>query len=129
MKKSKITNKIQGVINMSHITSSVRIIIAGFLILLPQKAFAEYEQIKELQKVVEALENLNSQYDQRQSLPNITDSSDIKPGKRKRSPPVGMPIYKPPRRGAPVGRVAGGTRGILDEYPSILCVITPDHPH
>lgn len=37
------------------------------------------------------------------------------------------PVYIPPMRGAPVGRVAGGTRGILDEYPSLLCVLSPDH--
>jgi hypothetical protein len=41
--------------------------------------------------------------------------------------PSVTPVYLPPIRGAPVGRVAGGTRGILDEYPSLLCVISPDH--
>jgi hypothetical protein len=41
--------------------------------------------------------------------------------------PNAVPVYMPPIRGAPVGRVAGGTRGILDEYPSDLCVISPDH--
>jgi len=41
--------------------------------------------------------------------------------------PVGMPIYKPPLRGAPVGRIAGGSRGIMDEYPTLLVVLSPDH--
>ncbi len=38
-----------------------------------------------------------------------------------------MPLYRPPLRGAPVGRIAGGTRGISDEYPALLCVLSPDH--
>jgi len=41
--------------------------------------------------------------------------------------PVGMPIYRPPLRGAPVGRIAGGSRGIMDEYPTLLVVLSPDH--
>jgi hypothetical protein len=36
------------------------------------------------------------------------------------------PIYNPPRRGAPGGRVGGGTRGIGDEGMS-LYVLAPDH--
>ncbi|MFW9917293.1 MAG: DUF928 domain-containing protein [Candidatus Thorarchaeota archaeon] len=46
--------------------------------------------------------------------------------KKKAATAINMPVYKPPLRGAPVGRIAGGTRGILDEYPSLLCVLTPD---
>ncbi len=37
-----------------------------------------------------------------------------------------MPIYKPPLRGAPAGRVAAGTRGGDQELP-YLCLIVPDH--
>jgi len=37
-----------------------------------------------------------------------------------------MPIYKPPLRGAPAGRVAAGTRGVDQELP-YLCLIVPDH--
>ena len=112
---------------MSFVTFSARVIIAVSFFLIPQKGFSADEQMRELQRVVDALENKRGQYDQRQSTSKDTESSDTKPVKIKKSPPAGMPIYKPPRRGAPVGRVAGGTRGILDEYPSILCVITPDH--
>ena len=39
---------------------------------------------------------------------------------------VSMPVYKPPRRGAPRGRVGGGTRGPGDELP-VLSVLAPDH--
>ncbi|UCE51147.1 MAG: DUF928 domain-containing protein [Desulfobacterales bacterium] len=41
--------------------------------------------------------------------------------------PITRPIYRPPLRGAPVGRIAGGTRGIQDEVDLLLCVLTPDH--
>ena len=41
--------------------------------------------------------------------------------------PKATPIYKPPLRGAPVGRIAGGTRGIFGENDLLLCVLTPDH--
>jgi len=40
--------------------------------------------------------------------------------------PIVMPIYKPPLRGAPSGRVGGGTRGGDLRHPS-ACVIAPDH--
>jgi hypothetical protein len=37
-----------------------------------------------------------------------------------------MPVYKPPLRGAPGGRVGGGTRGIGDKKVR-LSVLAPDH--
>ena len=127
MGKNKGISKIPGAINMSNITFAIRIIIAGCILFIPQKGFSEYEQVRELQRVVEVFEKRIIQYDHLQSPSKMTESSEIAPTKKRKSPPAEMPIYKPPRRGAPVGRVAGGTRGILDEYPSILCVITPDH--
>lgn len=36
-----------------------------------------------------------------------------------------MPVYVPPRRGAPLARVGGGTRGISDALP-FVSVITPE---
>jgi len=47
--------------------------------------------------------------------------------KELKAPYSGVPIYKPPMRGAPVGRIAGGTRGLLGESNFLLCVLTPDH--
>jgi hypothetical protein len=41
--------------------------------------------------------------------------------------PISMPVYRPPLRGAPVGRIAGGSRGIFDEFPTMLVVLSPDH--
>ncbi len=40
--------------------------------------------------------------------------------------PANMPIYRPPLRGAPAGRVAGGTRGVGEEFP-YLCLLVPEH--
>jgi hypothetical protein len=36
------------------------------------------------------------------------------------------PVYQPPKRGAPAGRVGGGTRGIQREV-FVLSVLAPDH--
>jgi len=38
-----------------------------------------------------------------------------------------MPVYKPPLRGSPGGRVGGGTRGAALESPVSLSVLAPDH--
>ncbi|HYQ61173.1 MAG TPA: DUF928 domain-containing protein, partial [Desulfatiglandales bacterium] len=37
------------------------------------------------------------------------------------------PVYKPPRRGSPGGRVGGGTRGASLEAAVSLSVLVPDH--
>jgi len=37
-----------------------------------------------------------------------------------------VPVYTPPKRGAPLARVGGGSRGVEDGLPYIS-VITPDH--
>lgn len=42
------------------------------------------------------------------------------------SKPKKMPIYRPPLRGAPSGRVAGGTRGLGEDIPQ-LCALVPEH--
>ena len=45
----------------------------------------------------------------------------------KRSPTtLKMPMYQPPKRGAPGGRVGGGTRGPGDDLPAVF-VLAPDH--
>lgn len=41
-------------------------------------------------------------------------------------PATKMPLYKPPKRGAPATRVGGGTRGIDREIP-VVYVLAPDH--
>ena len=41
-------------------------------------------------------------------------------------PQSAMPVYTPPKRGAPGGRIGGGTRGIQRDMFSLL-VLAPDH--
>jgi hypothetical protein len=48
-------------------------------------------------------------------------------GQKKGSPADIMPVYKPPLRGSPGGRVGGGTRGASLEAPVSLSVLVPDH--
>jgi hypothetical protein len=38
-----------------------------------------------------------------------------------------IPVYKPPLRGAPAGRIGGGTRGISERESFSLQVLAPDH--
>jgi uncharacterized protein DUF928 len=40
---------------------------------------------------------------------------------------VSTPVYKPPLRGAPGGRVGGGTRGTAGRDLFVLSVLAPDH--
>ena len=60
------------------------------------------------------------------------DKKDSPPGPRGESQPKAatttatVPIYKPPLRGAPGGRVGGGTRGSGREV-FVLTVLAPDH--
>ena len=65
---------------------------------------------------------------QEQHKPPITTNNDtlknegVKPGNLK------APIFKPSLPlGAPVQRIAGGSRGIGEMRHSVLCVLTPDH--
>ena len=37
-----------------------------------------------------------------------------------------VPLYNPPQRGAPAGRVAGGTRGFSEDLP-VLSALAPNH--
>ena len=40
---------------------------------------------------------------------------------------VAAPAYKPPLRGAPAGRIGGGTRGATERESFVLQVLAPDH--
>ena len=64
-----------------------------------------------------------SQPEERKDKPT---SKGLEPEGQKSVTPVGLPIYRPPLRGAPGGRVGGGTRGIGDEFITLL-VLAPNH--
>lgn len=53
---------------------------------------------------------------------------DLQPGPQEKKSGSGseMPVYKPALRGAPAGRVAGGTRGSGEDNVSLM-VLAPDH--
>jgi hypothetical protein len=50
----------------------------------------------------------------------------IEANDRKTETAVSAPVYRPPKRGAPGGRVGGGTRGVQREV-FVLSVLAPDH--
>jgi hypothetical protein len=49
------------------------------------------------------------------------------PDQKKVTTADSTPVYKPPLRGSPGGRVGGGTRGASLEAPVSLSVLVPDH--
>ena len=69
-------------------------------------------------------------------IPLSSGAFNVQPGKPMRqivetpkqhlAAAIDMPMYKPPPRGAPGGRVGGSSRGIGDGLP-MLSVLAPDH--
>jgi hypothetical protein len=51
---------------------------------------------------------------------------DVEEKGKKPEATISMPVYQPPKRGAPGGRVGGGTRGIQRDV-FVLSVLAPDH--
>lgn len=64
---------------------------------------------------------------QSQAEKNLPEAKAPAPESRREKPgaDTSLAVFKPPLRGAPVGRIAGGTRGDSGELP-LLCVLTPD---
>ena len=133
---------------MSRILFLTWIIIAGVIFFVPPIASADVKDGKNATSETEKAATDTAIYDQvKETLSQIVGSvqggastetvsdeqkaeetSPQSEQEKKEVPlPARVPVYRPPIRGAPVGRVAGGTRGIIDEYPSLLCVISPDH--
>lgn len=84
-------------------TSVILQVLVGLLILqIPSSGFAS-----DLQKGKPAHQDVQSESEKKEAL-------------------IRTPIYKPPLRGAPVGRLGGGTRGVGSEIPVIVALV-PDH--
>ena len=63
------------------------------------------------------------------AVPLSVDAAEKKPAKTT-SPSkttAEKPVYKPPLRGAPAGRIGGGTRGTTERESFSLLVLAPDH--
>jgi len=65
------------------------------------------------------------------SMPLSVSAADVQPKSaeekiKKPEAVASVPVYQPPKRGAPGGRVGGGTRGIQREV-FVLSVLAPDH--
>jgi len=111
---------------------SIKIVILGTLgfFLLPSFPFAgSVEQEKKIQQAEKMVEHLND-LSAAEEMVKKTESLNSNTDKHGKSEPDknGIPIYKPTAlRGAPVNRVAGGTRGTGDGPSPVLCVLVPDH--
>lgn len=78
----------------------------------------EADQAKEQPKSQSTSEEKASEDKQKQPPPE-------KEEKKQKESSFVFPVYKPPMRGAPAGRLGGGTRG--DAQHPRVCVLAPDH--
>jgi Domain of Unknown Function (DUF928) len=87
---------------MKCVKMAAWVALAGLTLMIPLSSVTgDAQQGKSLRPVVES---------QQQQLPAAVD----------------MPVYQPPPRGAPGGRVGGSSRGLEDRLP-VLSVLAPDH--
>jgi len=56
-----------------------------------------------------------------------SDEQTKKEQQAKQTASADKPVYKPPLRGSPAGRVGGGTRGMTERESFSLQVLAPDH--
>ena len=95
-----------------------RIIVIGLIVALPFLAGASDEQQTKSEKSPIKLSDDKSQADQKaKKAANLAADKTA----------IDRPLYKPPLRGSPAGRVGGGTRGITDRESFSLLVLAPDH--
>jgi len=64
--------------------------------------------------------------DQKSADPQRKGGPKVEAPPQSSPPPVAKVVYNPPKRGAPDGRVAGGTRGAGAERP-VLSALAPEH--
>jgi len=96
---------------MKSLFLGVCAVIIGLSLALPLSGFASSDDKKKADD--------NTQQEK-------TPPEKKEPGKETPKQINPLPIYKPPLRGAPAGRVAAGTRGADQELP-YLCLIVPEH--
>ena len=101
---------------MKKATIAFWVLLAGLILLIPLSSIAAEKQGEKA-----PLQEIEKEKDKDKQASSGDESK-----KEKTATSVRMPVYKPPRRGAPAGRLAGGTRGAEDQMP-FLCVLSPDH--
>ena len=94
------------------------IIIVGLIVALPFLGGAADERETKSVKGTAGQLDENKQVDQKPG--KTTASSTVKISMDK-------PVYKPPLRGSPAGRVGGGTRGMTERESFSLQVLAPNH--
>lgn len=102
------------------LTSAAAIIGMAPFLCLVNHSYAETQKSNLSSDADQKKQTLQQEREKDRDYPKAGKKGEEKPA------PVVTPIYRPPLRGAPVGRVAGGTRGIFGEN-ELLCVLTPDH--
>lgn len=106
---------------MKNSTIAFWILLAGLILLIPLSGVALEEPAEKAppQKMVKDKQGIENDME-KQVRPGA------KSNKKQTATKTRMPEYKPPRRGAPAGRLAGGTRGTGDRLP-FVCVLSPEH--
>ncbi len=109
---------------MGTILKNKWLITAGLILLFPLTLIASENGKGDLQKQIAGQQyaaNVGTSNNQSKDI-KCKDSLQDKDIAKVQS----MPVYRPPLRGAPAGRVAGGTRGEGVAAP-FLCTLVPEH--
>lgn len=104
-----------------------RFVITGIFLMLPLSGVAsENPQEKEESPSLEILKEKKVVTPPLDEQRGKTLQEGLELQGKKSATLVNMPVYRPPLRGAPGGRVGGGTRGVGEELIT-LYVLAPDH--
>lgn len=102
-------------------------LIAGILFMFPSLGVTlETSEVKEAPPVIEKQKGETATTPSSKDQKGSPASREFESQDKKLPTPVSLPIYVPPRRGAPLGRIGGGTRGITYELITLF-VVVPDH--
>jgi hypothetical protein len=111
---------------MNYATTATWIMIVGLGLVMPASIFGDNGQGEKAPKTIVEMTNKKPATDSTSKQPKKKQVSPETDSKKKKSETgISMPVYMPPLRGAPGGRVGAGSRGI--EYVTQLYVLAPDH--
>jgi len=101
-------------------------LMAVILLISPLSAFAAEAEGKTVVETPKEKKGIVPQPVSSNDQKEKQDSKGSELQDQKSVAPVTMPVYQPPLRGAPGGRVGGGTRGIGDEVITLFA-LAPNH--